>query len=242
MKIAGCWSRFLMPSRRAALMPSTATRSPRRRMPGVGQSSGDQLRPHGRPQARGRGTHRKLDVRLALGIVDRHRAHELAAHVHLAEGARLRDAVQALHAGLGIPRDHVHGGTAGSLGRGHRGHDHVGRRDLVEPADDLVAGGLRQAHGRHQRSNPDHRAEHGQADPRRARDQPGGRLREEVAQLHARLRQLPRRRPPVGRPGGQLPEPADPLCEPPDHAVTAVRSRPRSGRRGARAPPHPRRE
>ena len=65
MKIAGCWSRFVIPSRRAALMPSTATRSPRAEWPRSGKPPGDELRAHGAPQARRCGPHRQLDLGLA---------------------------------------------------------------------------------------------------------------------------------------------------------------------------------
>ena len=59
-------------------------------------------------------------------------------------------------------------------------HD-VGRRQRVEAPDDLVAGRLREAERGHERADADDRAEHGQRDARRAREQAGERLGDEVA-------------------------------------------------------------
>ena len=89
----------------------------------------------------------------------------------------------------------------------------------VEPAHDLVAGGLRQAHRRDQRRHADHRAEHGQPDARRPRHQPGGGLRHQVAQLHLGL--------------GQRSDPASGL---PARAAVSFTVPPRSGARPPCAP------
>ena len=155
----------------------------------VEQPPGLELGPHRSEQtARGR-LDRHLELGLALGVVDRHRPHEVAPQVDVAQGPGSDDPVQALRPGLGVPGQRV-GPQRPSGGAGLRGDDDVGRGQLVEAPDDLVAGRLGQAEGRDQRGHADDGAEHGEHGAGGSGEEAGQALREQVAQLQLRARRL----------------------------------------------------
>ena len=146
---------------------------------GVGHAAGLQLRAHRAPEPRRGGLDRNLKARLAERVVDRHRADELAADVDVRQRAGGDDAVEALQAILGAERQHARRRRRAAA---RRRDDDVRRGDLVEVADDLVGGGLREAERRDERRDADDRAQHRQRDPRRPREQARARLGEQVAQ------------------------------------------------------------
>ena len=162
MKIAGCWSRCVMPSRRAALAPSTSTRSRARRVTAsrTRPAAAAPAPPRHRPgDAAFTGSWTSVCPSGSLIGTERTSSPRTSTSASVPASATPLRRCRRASASHGITP------VTPPRGEGRRRDDHVRGRDLVEAADDLVAGGLRQPERGDERRHPDDRAEHGQRRP-----------------------------------------------------------------------------